>query len=272
MKKNFWAIALVCIVTVCSFTARATVVEGNKMADALASADKDTLVVFDIDSTILEAAQTLGSDAWYYTVRDRWIAEGMDKAEANKKILDQWREVQRETKVLAVEPGTPDLIKKLQDKGIKTIALTARGFEIADVTAKQLLSIGVDFGRRSLGMKDFGVKSKGGDARYRKGIVFCGGLKIDKGLILNAVLAKARLSPKKVIFVDDKKYNVDAVDGALKSKGIDCNCVRYGAADQSYKTYNQAVADVEMEFFGKILSDDAAGAILKFRKSTHKHK
>lgn len=269
VKKNLFVCALLFLVFFFPLVARGTVVEKNKIADVMAGLDRDTLVVFDIDNTILETTQTFGSDAWYYTTRDRWISEGMNKDEAKNKIHSQWMEIQKFTSVKAVEPITPKLIKQAQDQGIKVIALTARPFELMDLTPKLLASIGVDLSRNSISSKDFDIKSQGGDAKYRKGIIFCGGLKSDKGLILNDILKKLKLSPKKIVFIDDKKNNVEAVDKALTSKGLECECVRYGAADKTYKEYNQAIADVESEFFGKVLSDDAAKAILKSRNRKH---
>lgn len=269
MKNNFFAAVVLFLISISPFVANGTIVEENKMADALAGLDTDTLVIFDIDSTILEPAQTLGSDAWYYTTIDRLISEGMDKEEAQKKILNQWMEVQKITDVIAVEANTPELIRQLQDKEIKIAVLTARPFKLIDVTIKQLNSIGVDFSRSPLSAKKIDVKSPGGKAKYRNGIIFCGGPKSDKGLILNEVLRKVKLVPNRVVFVDDRKNNVEAVDRALALNGIECKCVRYGAADRAYREYNRSVADIEMNFFNKVLSDDAAKAILTSQNKSH---
>lgn len=265
VKKTSLVCALFFMTLLFSFAVKATVIEENKMEKALAGAGVEDLVVLDIDSTILETAQTLGSDAWFYITRDKLLADGMSKEEATKKVFQQWQKIQRVTSVKPVEASTPALIKKLQDGGIKVVALTAR-FQLADITPNQLDSIGVDLGRNTISSKDFDVNSKGGQAKYRNGVIYCGGLKADKGVILNDVLKKVKLNPKRIVFVDDKKNNAESVDTAQMAVGRECRCVRYGAADISYKEYNQKTADVELQYFEKILSDDAAKAILKSQK------
>ena len=87
----------------------------------------------------------------------------------------------------------------------------------------------------------------------------------NKGDVLKLFLAKAKVKPAKAVFIDDKKKNVESVDQALASMGIECDCIRYGFLDEKVKKFDPAIADVEYEFFGKILDDASARAILTKR-------
>lgn len=248
----------------------AHIVEEKSINKALGSVDNETLVVFDLDSTVLEPAQTLGSDPWFYISLDDFVAKGMDKKEAAEFMLRKWVPLQRATEVKPVEKNTAEAIASLQKSGIKVVALTARSYDLAELTVKQLASIGVDFTKSTISGKDFDQKIAGDKVEFFHGIIFCGGdletfykggAKAGKGIILNEILAKLKLSFNKITFLDDRKKNVDAVDKALADKGIDCNCIRYGAAEDGYKNYNPKLAETEMKFFGKILSDEAAKKI-----------
>lgn len=265
MKKHI-ATLLVSSMLLFSSLGYATVTEKAKMAKALAGVDQSTVVIFDIDSTILRTNQTLGSDLWFHYNFDRLAAEGVDEKKAEGELLSQWILLQKITGVKPVEDSTPKLIKDMQDKNIKVMALTARPLELVDTTISQLKSIGVDLSRNPPSRKNFVVGHGLKAERYYNGILFCGGLKKDKGTILNEFFEKIKFEPTTVVFVDDRRNNVESVDKALATKGLDCRCIRYSAVDPMIKSFNQEIAEVQMEFFGKLLSDEAARAILKSRK------
>jgi len=72
-----------------------------------------------------------------------------------------------------------------------------------------------------------------------------------------------KYTPQNVTFVDDRKNNVESVDKALATRGLDCMCVRYGAADHQYKTFNPVVADTQMKYLDRPIPDSAARAIVQ---------
>jgi len=95
------------------------------MAEAVQAADDDTLVVFDIDNTLIEPVGNLGSDQWYdFLVRSigRWMGFRRRRRSAGLTLI--WNEVQWIIEVKAVEPDTPQLIRGLQDRSVKLMGLT----------------------------------------------------------------------------------------------------------------------------------------------------
>lgn len=242
--------------------ARAAIIEEAKMAEAISYADKDTLLIFDLDNTIMEPAQMLGSVQWYYYLIKKYIDQGMEKKEAADKVTSTWIRIQEVTQMQPVESATPSLIKKAQEGGIKAMALTARPTTLAKTTIKQLQSIGVDFTRQPACKKDLSSSPRHKDSGYIGGVLFAG-LENDKGDVLNEFLKDIKYKPTEVVFIDDDQKNVEAVDKALAAKGIKCSCVRYGGADQQVKAFDPNMADIELDFFGKILTDRAARAIAK---------
>ena len=102
-------------------------------------------------------------------------------------------------KVQPVEDLTPALIRERQKRGLKIMALTARGVEDAETTFRQLKDIGVDLTATMPRKEDLATEQKG---LYTRGVFFVGDGP-DKGKTLVAFLKKIGLRPAKVVFADD---------------------------------------------------------------------
>lgn len=66
----------------------------------------DTLIMLDVDNTLMEAVQELGQDQWFRYRLDTYISSGINKADALENALAEWEAVQFLTKVKVVEEGT----------------------------------------------------------------------------------------------------------------------------------------------------------------------
>src|SRR6185295_19513956 len=103
-----------------------------------------TLIIFDIDNTILCPQQVLGSDPWFRYYKERLVAEGLSEKEALSGAVEMLHRVYRKTKVKLIESKTPSVIESLQKRKQPVIALTTRSVEVADCTVNHLASLGVD--------------------------------------------------------------------------------------------------------------------------------
>lgn len=247
--------------------------ETNSMKTALSTADTQSLVILDLDNTVMKTVQTLGSDQWFEYQLERTVAEliksGLSQADGKERGLREtlalWKQVQRTTKMIPVEESTPELLARTQKAGIRIMGLTARPTDLSETTQKQLKSMGVDLGAETL-FKGEITLTENTDVNYvagfRGGILFSGNNK--KGGMLVRLLADPRVTfkPSKIIFVDDKKRNVDSVEESLEKAGIPHVSYRYGAADSEVKAFNPEIAAVQLSFFGGIVTDRAATAIL----------
>lgn len=253
----------------------AKVIQTATMADALKDATTTTLVILDIDNTILTPNQMVGSDAWFdhlfATLKEQGkLTEG--QAEAAASAI--WGEVQARTAVRPVEAITPDLIAKLQAQGTIVMALTARPLTLTRTTLIQLKGVGINLMMNpvSKALVDVRVslptRPKPVLARYNSGVLFANGA--DKGKLLVAFLKQQKLKPSSIIFVDDKQYNADNVERALVAAHINHAVYRYSAADAIVKTFNGETADLQYFFMQHILSD--ADAALIQEKEPHLQK
>lgn len=65
--------------------------------------EEDTLILFDIDNTIMEPIQELCTDQWFCSQRKVYEEQGMILSEALEKALEEWISVLHVTKVRPVE-------------------------------------------------------------------------------------------------------------------------------------------------------------------------
>lgn len=220
-----------------SATAQAEVKEVKTMAEALKGADANTFIVFDIDNTLLEPDQMLGSDQWFEYYFDRLQKDGKLTGEAAEAETERvWGDLQAVTKVHAVEASAPQLIAALQRKGIPMAALTARPKDLMARTLKQLTAVGFKFS----------------DGR----VLFADGR--NKGRVLLDAFTEWGVKPMRVVFIDDKKKNCTNVDNALVEAKIPVTAYRYGAADKSVKAFDPAIADIQFHYAQSLLSDSEA--------------
>ena len=231
------------------------------MAPVEALADIDTLVVFDIDNTLIEPTVTLGSDQWFYWYAARLESEGLTPTAASDAANAVWNKVQPAIAVRAVEDSTPALVGRLQARGIRVMALTARSRDAAGVTETQLASAGYVMGRHAFGASRRRV-GKSADMIYEDGILYVGE-HASKGEALVRFLKHERHRPKRVVFADDKAKHTVTVDAALQKIGLPVVALRYGAADARVAAFDPAVAEIQYRAWSRVLTDEEAAALVK---------
>ena len=81
--------------------------------------------------------------------------------------------------------------------------------------------------------------------------------------MLVRLLAHRRVKGRwaRILFVDDKQSNVESVELWLGKAGIPHQSFRYGAADPRVKSFQRGLAEVQLAYFGTILSDAVASQI-----------
>src|SRR5260221_7309035 len=105
---------------------------------------RETLILMDIDDTIIVPAQMVGLDEWFILRWKKHEADGMSKSVALEKALAEWESIRHVTKMKTVEKETPTFIKDLQKKGHKIMGLTTQGLALATRTVQQLQDNSVD--------------------------------------------------------------------------------------------------------------------------------
>lgn len=214
--------------------------------------NESTLVIFDIDNTLLYPKTLIGSEQWFYSVVKKYEDEGMTTQQAINKLLPQSFELMEYIPMVPIEPGTVPVITNLQKDGIITIALTARSLDLTYRTIDQLASVGIHFNGKGPQECPI-VYGDGKPALYMHGVLFCGNHTKEK-VLLNW-LNQIHYQPKKIIFIDDKMKNVTAVGKALPKHQYNYVGIRYAYLDEHKEKVPQEVIDRELREFAQQYPD-----------------
>ena len=227
------------------------------LEEKVANFDKDCLVVFDVDKTLITPIdpmfylKSLSSKFWrsfYYIL--------MTGDVFFRNLVEHYKNGHFTVKFELVDPGMPDLIKGLQGKGVKVIALTScptgmhkQVGKIEDWRIKHLLSFGIDFTKAFPDQGDmlFTSFSQTRPSLFKDGILFANGYAAKKGPLLAAFLERIGWRPREVVFVDDSAKWVRSVEKSMKELDIKCTGLQYVAADRFSKDMSRASIKLKIQ-------------------------
>lgn len=241
------------------------ILEITTMQDVFQHVEEGTLVVFDIDNTLLECGQTLGSDQWFCFQLKSLQDQGWEKEKALEHVLSIWTDIQHHTTLRPVELHTVKVVHNLQQAGYPLIALTTRGEDVADATMKNLYASNLDLRQTSPLKENSLLTVDGEETLYREGVLFTNNG--HKGKALWAFLQRAQIKPRKIVFINDKHSHLLPVEETSQLYGVDFVGLRYGGADARVRNFRREIADIQHEFYRKILTDEAAEAIWRSRQT-----
>jgi Protein of unknown function (DUF2608) len=260
MRSNTAKLLLVMCVLLATSICRGEIIETMRF-DTLKNYVKPTsLIILDIDNTLMIPIQELGTDQWFYHRIKRYEREGLNKAESLEKALAEWTAIQSITKVRVVEQGTQGVIKQLQDEGFTIMGLTTRGLGLSHRTIEQLKSIDIDLSITSPTDEDVYFMN-GQGVLFRSGILFTSGT--HKGEAFKKFIDAIKYKVDSVVFINDKGSHIKELQETIVSLGIPFIGLRYGYLDEKVKNFSQDLSDIQWEHFGHILSDEDANAILQ---------
>jgi hypothetical protein len=218
----------------------------------------DTLIILDIDDTIIVPEQMVGCDDWFNLRWKKHEAAGMSKSAALEKALAEWESIRHVTKMKTVEKETHTLIQDLQKKGHKIMGLTSQGLALATRTVQQLQENKVDLSTTAPTAEDYYVNLDGHSVLFRKGILFTSGK--NKGEAFFKFCDNFGLKPKRIVYIDDKASHLAAVEAEAQKRKVEYMGLRYAYADQHKAAFRPEIADFQFihSNFAKLLSDDEA--------------
>lgn len=236
------------------------IIEISSIEDILPHIDSETLVVFDIDNTLITPKQMLGADKWFQNTIHHYIKEGYSSEEAHIKLLPTFINIQKMTEVALVEPIISSIIHTLQKKGHFVMALTARHSELAHKTVEQLASVNICFSKNPPMCKRLKLNSYY-PLSYVEGILFVS--RRNKGQLLFALAKELNFEIQKICFVDDKLIYLQQMDQVCKQNRIPFIGFRYKGCDERANKFDPDIANVQLKYLGEILSNEDANKILQ---------
>jgi hypothetical protein len=192
-----------------------------------------TLIVCDLDNTLIAPLSHVGSVQWGYHTYRQFLCEGLSAEEAEQAIHALWMKVQPLITIGLVEDQSADILSHIQQRGIQVIGLTSRYIEEAFYTQKQIQSVNIAFNQIHCCLP-----------YYMNGILYCG--RQSKSSVLNAFLKVTQLQPHHLIFIDDTWHHVYDIAATLKDQCIEHTCIRFSRADNQVAHFDPHQAAIEL--------------------------
>ena len=254
----------------------------------LDKADQQTLVVFDVDETLINPTDTALQLLWQpdafakediqFMVRLKaklqncLVAKyGPGAGEIMRKI---WSQQLLKSSYVPVEPNTIKVVKKLQKRGIKVIALTGvRPGLRGDIVSLQqwrfneLKKLDIDLSE-AFAFKEMWLDelpcNEGYHPMYFHGILLATYTN-SKGKVLDAFLNHCGWRPQKILFFDDRKDYVEGVVHAMRARGIECRGYWYCASMRQKPKLKHDIVQIQFDYLmhhGRVISEQEAIALM----------
>lgn len=239
----------------CFSVLEAKIIETKQIKEVLPLIDEDAWFLVDLDNCMFEGAQALGHAYWFYDELEQRMQKGMSREEAINAVYPHWIKTQRICKVKPLEEDFVRMLLLLQSKGTTIMGLTHRQPSVADSTIRQVRSLGFDFLLTAPSQDSFTIPAEN-PTLYFQGILFVGDYskKMD---VFEALLSVIKKIPQKIVFIDDKRKNVEELE-ALAKYGIEYIGVHYTAIEDVKPIYMREIAAFQYKFLDKIMSNEAA--------------
>ena len=201
------------------------------IAPALAESTKRTLLVLDIDDTLLTSDGFFGSDKWYEWQKTL-PASDPGKVPCLFDVISLNYETGGQR---ATQPDGPALVNAVQ---VDKLLLTSRNPLYRGGTLRTLRDAGYALpaplaGQADGSSWDFRKAPDAAPVRitYDQGVFMTTGQ--DKGLALLALLQRLHTRYDRVVLVDDGQKNIDNMQNALRKAGVDYLGLHYLRVDKS---------------------------------------
>ena len=203
-----------------------------------------TLVIFDIDNTLLHPSTDLGSDQWFYYHVQKNMKNGMTKEEAIKEIAPLYFHINFIIDLIPTEPSLPDDLMQIKKNCEHIICLTARRPPLVERTVQQLHNNHLYFHIPELDDLHWVLQHP---CFYTQGCLFCGSN--CKGDVLSSFLEKINYKPDLIIFIDDKEAYLSAVANVAQQLNIAYIGLRYTGCDQRVKAFDAQQTEFALQEF-----------------------
>lgn len=238
----------------------------------LSKSDINTLVVFDCDDVLIHKTDLILNKDNADKLK-RYIRFAFIKHPFAYFYLDslKWI-VLKNCNQVVLHNDLPTLVAQIQDRNIKAVVLTAMinktidEGSFIDLRIDELYTFGFDFSKNWDNLKETALIEGKETPYYKKGII-CSGHET-KSSALGLFLKYSKFCPKKIIFIDDTRKNLEDVMAFSQKTGIEFLGIEYlGYRKIPHKySFSQERADFQIDnlITNKIwLSDEDAESKLK---------
>lgn len=225
------------------------IIETGQLDDLLTHVETlppKTLVLFDLDNTLIMPKGDLGSVAWAEHLFQLLLDKGVSEKDAETVQHIFWKSLQPRLEMRTVDPKTTEVLQALKNNGKMILGLTSRYPDNAAFTFKQLGSVGLDFSQQ-MHMPEASITIPLEPAAlYSEGVLFST-MHNKKSDVLIKFLELHHLDVEHIVFVDDKHHHVQDVERACNEYGIKCLGVRFSGADPFVAKFDPIATQLQWE-------------------------
>jgi Protein of unknown function (DUF2608) len=254
MRKSYLTILMTLIVFSCHAEIK-QVQDMKEVFEFFTDADSKTLAIFDVDMVLVQPSDP----AFQMANMKRFgaISKRIMKEVPTDKQMMFLSLMTISSDPVLIEEMTPQFLKQIMDKGIPAMALTANltgSFgtikNMEQWRVNSLRCLGIDFTQSAPYQKplvfDDLAAYRGHYSNYLNGILFVNGTVVSKGDAFLSFIEQTKLSPEKIIFIDDREDNLKSLEAAIHKLGkpIEYHGLHYTGA-QKYPS--QMISEEEFE-------------------------
>ncbi len=199
-----------------------------------------TLLVVDLDNTLIECSTAFGSYQWAaYLIRKEMADQGKSLSEVLDELVPYWEETQHQVEMQLIEKESPKWIASLKEEGQAIIALTGRSNYLVERTLYELKRNRLAFSSPNFQSSyPFDALPQVG---YQEGVLFVGP-KNDKGTLLTHFLSSSDQAYDKVVFIDDQERYLEQCKVAVEKRSLDFVGMHFVALNEKVQAFDYAKA------------------------------
>ena len=225
MKRFYFTL----LVTLWIFSCHATITQINdmeKVFDYFKNADSKTLVIFDVDMVLIQPSDPVFQMA-NINIHSAVVKRIIKEVPVDKQMMF-FCLMTTSSKPMLIDTRIPQFLQEIVSRGIPTMALTANltgEFDtvknMEKIRVEGLHSLGIDFSKTAPDSNTFLLDDltafRGNYPAYLNGILFTNGIEGSKGEAFLAFLEKTKISPNKIVFIDDQESNLINMEAAIQT-------------------------------------------------------
>jgi hypothetical protein len=260
MKRLFLVFGLLWTISVSAEIRNVT-----HLDDVFRAIRHDSVVLMDIDETLIESSIMLGGKAWrYYAVNFLKTIYSPQEARELRDKMTYW--IAQRVPCIAVEASIHAYLDQMKQAQIPVFGFTSRGrrhwnaLPCANGEELALLHLNqagfdLDVFSESFFSEVFWLHP-----RFARGIFFS--YPEEKGQLALEIFTKDR--PKHIVFVDDMMPNIHSMERALEELGIASTCFHYQHVDL-YRPFDPLIAAIQLDtlYSQHVLLSDSEAFLLK---------
>lgn len=218
------------------------IIKTNSFLSITQHTDEKTLLIVDIDNTLVNSQTYYGSVNWEMDLYESLIKEGFSHKKAKTYTQNHWYEAQKSVSLSPIEKGIQTFLKTYLLKN-NLIAITARDRTVMDLTFKSLKNLDFHFSLVDTPLHCSLTTKTPIPAYLHYGILFCGDC--PKSIALFYLIETLNLleMPKKIVMVDDTEHNLEDMHKKTQKHGINFIGLHYNGARPLYQT--QPINNIE---------------------------